>query len=486
MQNIAQLAPGLERIRQGIEMCFRFCVMLAVVSLLSACGGGSSSDPHTIVLSNCTKEAMLVRSGPLMTTGVDGSGGDGGGGGGSGGDGAGSLGQFRNTIVIVKDKNLAEIGRAVTDDSRGMVNIDLGGCKEPIEVEYRGGAGATYFDEATGKSEPFPEGYRLRARFPELPRHFGVTPYTEAAVRLMEESGGATSLDAAAVAKANRRIAEILTDQVPGHFRTPGGDPFGLIDITQQPVVLNESNSTTQGTLTDTSSGRYGAVIAGFALASDSFSGGVGAGGALSAPSAGSFSAKASAEPLGPALRAMLQLVEDLADGNLDLQGPAGPVLQGQEAPAYTYETMWRAKTIAAGITSQAAGSTELSGSSAQAKVAEYVFSVASVYLTRTCLGDGCERYEARSTGGQTVRLYADGRLSLQRGDVGRLRPRPALRGCPNHTSRNRRDRQEPDEQRGIALRRRQGRFQRRDHCLATGPPWRGLHRSAVALYGSR
>ena len=359
---------------------------------------------------------MRAQSGELTRT-REGDG-AGGGAGDSGGDGSGSLGQFRNTVVVVKNKDLEEIGRAVTDPTLGMINIRLGGCKEPIEVEYRGGQGATYFDEATGKSEPFPDGYRLRARFPELPKHFGVTPYTEAAVRLNEtESAGATSLDAAAIARANNRIAEILTDQVPAHLRTPGTDGFGLIDIIQQPVVLNESNARTRGTLTDSASGRYGAIIAGFGLASGTFVGGQGAGGSLSLPVGGSMSGKANTEPLGPALRAMLQLVEDLADGKLDLQGPEGlPVLGAGEPSAYTYETLWRAKTIAAGITSKAAGASELIGSSERAKVAEYVFSVASVYRTERCLGDGCELYEARSTGGQTVRLYADGRLSLQRG----------------------------------------------------------------------
>src|SRR5690606_3827046 len=273
----------------------------------------------------CVKEQVLLRLGRLTNTG-DGDSGPGGGAGaeGASGDGDGALGQFRHTVFIVRDRNLQEIARTVTD-ATGMVNIRLpGGCIGPLEVEYQGGPTAQYFDESTGRFEPFPDGYRLRARYPSLPPRFGVTPYTEAAVRLMEATAGrvSTVLDPDEIRAANDRIAEILTDQVPGAYRSANDGSFAPIDITIAPVTLNDQNARLAGTLGDDPSGRYGAVVAGLAVASGTF-GATGTGGALAAPSApgGSAPTVKQTQGLPPALRAMLQLADDLSDGNLDLQG---------------------------------------------------------------------------------------------------------------------------------------------------------------------
>jgi hypothetical protein len=358
-----------------------------------------------------------VLSGTLfMNTGIHSGDSPGPGEGGGNGDGAGSLGQFRNTMVIVRDKDLNEIGRAVTDNDNGAVTIRLGSCRDPIEVEYSGGIGATYYDEATGQFEPFPAGERLRARFPFPPRRFGVTPYTEAAVRLMDLGPGGPMrvLDSAAIQRANLRVSELLTDHVAGSFRGASGS-FGLIDITRQPVVLNDRNSKTPGTLTDTPDGRYGAIIAGFIRAAGTFGAAGPARPAAAAARGGAWRAAAAAGP-SPALRAVSQLIDDLSDGQLDLQGPQGPVVSAGEAPAYTYETLWRAKAIAAAIATQEAGDAGLKQASEAAKVAEYAFALAKDYQTQTCLEANCSPYDARSTAGQTIRLYGDGRLTSQRG----------------------------------------------------------------------
>jgi hypothetical protein len=404
-------------------MSIRVATSLAVLLFVAACGGGGGDGP-TGVSSNptkeCVKEQVLLRLGRLTNTG-DGDSGPGGGAGaeGASGDGDGALGQFRHTVFIVRDRNLQEIARTVTD-ATGMVNIRLpGGCIGPLEVEYQGGPTAQYFDESTGRFEPFPDGYRLRARYPSLPPRFGVTPYTEAAVRLMEATAGrvSTVLDPDEIRAANDRIAEILTDQVPGAYRSANDGSFAPIDITIAPVTLNDQNARLAGTLGDDPSGRYGAVVAGLAVASGTF-GATGTGGALAAPSApgGSAPTVKQTQGLPPALRAMLQLADDLSDGNLDLQGAGGAVLAADEAPAYTYETMWRSKTIAAGLTTQEAGSAALEASARAAIIAEYQFSFSKVYLTATCIGaPNCDPYEARSTGSQTVRLHGDGRLTLQR-----------------------------------------------------------------------
>ncbi len=364
-------------------------------AMLAGCSGGSG--PNTIVLSNCTKDTGVVRAGPLDNTGLDGSG-DNDAAGPGGGDNAGADGQFRNTLVIVRNRHLEEIGRTRTDSERGMVTIILGNCRDPIEIEYRGGDGATYFDEATGRSEPFPEGKRLRARYTTLPRHSGVTAYTEAAVRLMELAPGGppTTINALDVEAANRRIAEILTDQLPGALRPLKDGVPTLLDITRLPVPLNESNFKSPGTLRDNPGGQYGAVIAGLARA----------GGTL--VSSGAEGSPGVAQT--PALAVSDQLAEDLSDGKLDLQGPNGPIAAGNLRPAYTFETLWRSKTIAAGLTAGDAGDAALRIATERAKIAEFVSSTERNY--QTAIG----AYPGRSVGSQTVRLYGNGRLTVQSG----------------------------------------------------------------------
>ena len=127
-------------------MDLRIALAVALVCTLTACGGGGDGDGPGPDL-KCVTQPQAVLSGTLyMNTGVHSGDSAGASDGGGDGDGAGSLGQFRKTLVIVRDKNLNEIGRAVTDEENGAVTIRLGDCRDPIEVEYAGGDGATYFD----------------------------------------------------------------------------------------------------------------------------------------------------------------------------------------------------------------------------------------------------------------------------------------------------------------------------------------------------
>jgi hypothetical protein len=371
--------------------CSTAGVILLAAFALSACGGGGSSTPGDCTPSVATGFAGLINTG-------DGDGGAGGGGGiGEGGVGVGgSLGQFRGALVAVTDQRGALIGEAVTDDQRGLVTVKLCDYAVPITAEVRGRDGATYFDEATGQAEPFPPGKRLRVRVASVTNHIGVTPFTEAAVQLMEASG-VSSADQ--ITAANQRIGRVLSDQVPGIFRPPsptGG--FGEIDITRLPRILNEDNARTAGTLPDTPGGRYGAVNAGFSRAAGSFLVG---------------------DPT-PALTGAEQLAADLADGKLDLQGLAGPVA-GDRPPAYTYESLWRAKTVGSGLTTEEAGDETLKAKNAP--VAQYYFSVSRTYQSCSFATGSCTPLVRRTDGSQLVELDSKGQLSIRRVLVATMGP---------------------------------------------------------------
>lgn len=367
----------------------RFTAALLLVALaLGACGGGGGSS------GDCTPSVSPGFAG--INTG-DGDGGGGGGGIGEGGVGVGgSLGQFRGALVVVTDQDGNRIGEAITDDQYGLVTLKLCDYRVPVTAEVHGRPGATYFDEATGQSEPFPPGKRLRVRVSSVTGNIGVTPFTEAAVQLMEAIGART---AEAIRTANQHIAKVVSDQVPGIFRpvdAAGG--FGEIDITGLPRILNESNARAAGTLPDTPSGRYGAVNAGFSRAAGSFLAG---------------------DPT-PALSGAEQLAADLADGKLDLQGLAGPVA-GDRPPAYTYESLWRAKTVGSGLTAEEAGDAALKAKNAP--VAQYYFSVSRTYQSCSFATGSCTPLVRRTDGSQLVTLDAKGQLGLHRVLVATMGP---------------------------------------------------------------
>lgn len=369
-------------------------------SLLAACGGGGGGGTAVSglgggeVADSCRKEATLVRSGSFYG-GAEGSdgGGVGEGGGGGAGDGSGGQGQFLDTRVVVRNRLMEVIGEAVTDPENGMVAIDLKGCKDAIQIDFVGGPTAKYYDESTRRYEPFREGEVLRARLPQLTKNFTVSPFTEAAVRMMDaENGGTTtSLNVEQIVRVNAHIGRVVADQVPGIFRPRNPDgSFRQLDITQLAAVLNPTKAGRAGTLTDTPFGQMGAIIAGL----------------------GATAAAYSEKVDRPAARMTDLFASDLADGKLDLQGVAGPLVSDSQPPLYTPDTLWRAKSVAAGTASASIGDAALQQKSKAAAIASYAATLQSVYeVTRADEGS----FVTGSVGTQTVRLYADGALTIKR-----------------------------------------------------------------------
>ncbi len=390
---------------------YRGGALVIAAILLQACGGGGGGGGGP----TANSPSVACGAGQLgtVTSGFSGDvnfeapgGGDGGVGVG-GGDGGGGVGigvgegKVVGALVIVRDNAGNKVGEAVTDAKDGMVTFKP--CRpdynQPVEAEVVGQPGATYYDEALAKDVPYGADKRLRVRVDKIARNLGITGYTEAAVRLME-ARGATSISSstqAQIADANKKVGQIVTDQVPGIYRPRDANgTIGRIEITRLPAVLSSTNAQTPGTIDTTPRGQYGAVNAGFAQASGTYLPG---------------------DP-APAHSAAIQLAEDLADGTLDMQGLNGPV-RATGAPAYTYESLWRAKTVGAGLTSVAAGTTEVRNAAASSLLSEYVSDSSNVYRTDACLtvsGQACNPFDTRTDALQIVRLFSDGRLFVERG----------------------------------------------------------------------
>ncbi len=404
-----QLAPSI---------CSRLWMPALLSVLLAACGGGGGGTEVAGGGSNENCEidvkSGFIGNGPTDQNGTEGEGGDGAGDGGDGGGGigaGGSLGQFRNTKVIVRDPVSGKVlGEGVTDNEKGMVTLTPCSPEAPLEVAFVGGADATYFDEAKKAFVPFGPGRELRVRVSNATRGFiGVTPYTEAAVRLTafqegEASIGPGGVNTKVVTKgiddSNRQVASILADQLPGVYRS--SDAGGRFEITGLPVILNDQNVDSPGTLTDNNRGRYGAANAGLAVLAGTFL----------------------ADDPTPALTVSEQLARDLSDGKLDLVDSNGcSIASGSTASGcgpdtadigYTYETLWRAKTVATSQASQSAGDQSLA--SKRAFVA--VYRIASNKAYRSCAFPNgvCIPLLRATNVQQTVSLDSSGRLTLKRG----------------------------------------------------------------------
>ena len=422
--------------RRGIGWLFAASLALA------ACGGGGGSSggvtgdppvggagpdgapPPVIVGSDgeCLRLVEAGYNGPgIDETGVnqgegggfgDGGGDGGGGDGGGGGIGVGGgLGQFRNTPVEIRnpvDGSLIATGR--TDTRLGMVTVKLCGYAGPLEVVFKGAADAQYFDEAKKAFVPFPEGSALRARVPDVQRRFiGATPYTEAAVRLDDLQAVGKSLDDARSAKAvtktitdsNQRVAAILSDQLPGIYRSSRAG--GRFEITGLPVVLNDDNVEQRGTFPDNDRGRYGAANAALGLLAGTYLAG---------------------DPT-PALTAAEQFARDLSDGRLDLVDVNGCSVASTPAAcagergvpiAYTYETLWRAKSVATGQASLQAGDDSLAAK--VAPVASFTFRTKKSYQSCAFPRGAalCDPLLRVTEADQTVELDSRGRLRITRG----------------------------------------------------------------------
>jgi hypothetical protein len=270
--------------------------------------------------------------------------GPGGGDGSSGGDGAGaggSLGQFRNTLVVVEREDGTEIGRAITDNDKGMVTIVPCLYNGPARIRFIGErSDANYYDEALSSYVPF-AGQSLCAVVPSITRNIGVTPLTNAAcgyLDMLSASAAKTALKQSSGRRTRAAWSEparidTANNAVLAEFRRNFPSVFELQDITRLPVVLNGVNGNAPGTLSNNHAGIYAASIAGLVKSARRFR----------------------PDSTAPALLFTTHLAADFLDGRLDLQRSSGVAL-GDGAPTYTTEVLWNQGSTRTGMTTAAIG----------------------------------------------------------------------------------------------------------------------------------
>ena len=282
---------------------------LLALLMLSSCGGGGGGGEQVVEPASCSNpgnDFSGVCSGFTVTAtsldwqaGGDGSGGVGdGGASGDGGVGAGGdFGQFRNATVSVFKDDGTLVGTALTDNT-GMVTIRPGrSYRGGLRVEFRGGPGATYFEEGKNTFVPFPADRVVRVIVPRIDKNIGATPFTEAAYRMLTEGSTperATGTPTATqIRAANERVRNILNDQFP--------EALHVDDITRLPFIKSDlvgagSISPVTATNARYDRGRYGLVNGAFSKQAALFNTGRSA----------------------PTLDAVAQLSTDLLDGQLD------------------------------------------------------------------------------------------------------------------------------------------------------------------------
>ncbi len=297
-------------------------------------GGGGTAPPTERAEGVYTGFATSGNLDWTLPTGEGGSGGDGGVGVGADGDGGvgagGDFGQFRNALMVVKypDGTPVGNGQALTDTASGMVTIKTRkGYQGPLYLELRGAANASYYEEGKDTFVPFPADKVIRVWIPKIDKNIGLTPFTEAAYRLLTE--GSTAEKAAGaiptateIAAANNKIRALLNQQFP--------TVLAVDDITRLPFI---KSPTVQGQISTNPRGIYGLVNGAFSKQAAMFNPG----------------------ETAPTLAAIAQLSEDLLDGRLDgLRGtqPAVP------AAKRTYDT----NTLTGELTSALAEQSERFG----------------------------------------------------------------------------------------------------------------------------
>ncbi|MGH1357894.1 MAG: hypothetical protein ACRBC3_03945 [Burkholderiaceae bacterium] len=407
--------------------------LLSITIIIAACGGGGAETKGPVSPS-CTAEVKSGFAGSSVDPSVNGGEADGGGNDGGIGEGSGdgsvgaggALGKFRNTRMEVYVGNtLNGVGRT---DSLGLATIDV--CEDDIDKPHTialvGIEGAQYFDEAVRRFVDFKPGERISVQVPHMRRKFlGITTFTNAAESLTATAGSHFGQDlkstsqraiGKAVADDNETVASILADQLPGSFRSDSNN--GLFRITGLPVSLDETTISQADSIPDNDRGRYSAANAGFSVQAGIFLPG---------------------EPR-PAIIAAKQLASDLSDGKLDMVDAAGctiatsPEADGSAALsaratkdacsgdvgdrlAYTYESLWRAKTIATSDIASSAGDADLRNIEAQ--IAEYTTNVQKIIQVNQCRrpnGQACPApFYPRSDIRQTVKLNSRGKLTIQR-----------------------------------------------------------------------
>lgn len=278
----------------------------------------------------------------------------------------GAPGRFRNAHVTVDFADGRRFGPTRVDDATGVATLVPCGYDGTALVTLAGlDPDATYFDTALGRDASFHEqslasvasiGAAIR-----VSGSIAVSPLTDAAHALL--SGG--SLDVSApVAKAtalragtigplqglrlkavpapwhdeervriaNRRVLDVVNDQLPGSYR--------IGDITSLPVLLDRENSAdASDTLGVDEASRHAAILAGLASAGHAFD----------------------PDDPAPALTIARQFSADMSDGRLDMRRAGAPVA-GAGRLAYTYDTLHRVYSLGVGALGRRIGDAAFQG----------------------------------------------------------------------------------------------------------------------------
>lgn len=336
---------------------------MAGLLLASGCGGGGDA-PGASVIQKCIPGVLPGFSGepgalgPALARVPGEIGWQPDGRGGHLGDGAGTIGgiaigaslggRVANAKVVVEfaDGRRFEEWATGADGLVTLVPCDYSGV---ARITYEGTAGAVYYDVSKKADVAF-AGQTLSAvvdirRTMTESGSIGVTALTDAADAYLSGTlapvraavAGATPKDArpawgdaVAVSEANRRIRELINEQLPGNYRLSS-------DITQMPTLLDPLNADLAGTLTTAPQGLHAAVLGGLA----------GAGGAFLANSD------------APALAIARQLSSDLADGKLDMRAGGRPVADPNDI-SYTFDGLHLGMAIGAGRAAKQAGDPSL------------------------------------------------------------------------------------------------------------------------------
>ncbi len=196
-----------------------------------------------------------------------------------------SLGQVTGaTVTMLQPDGTPLTGATGTTGTDGRVTIAYNaGFSGPYVVQVSGNPDASYFDEASQTTVPFPAGQSIRAIGSSPSGSVGVTILTELAAQVADSVG--SGITAADIDTINESIRVAFAPDVAS--------------ILTPPVIIHSGNISSQSLGTDDAS-RYALRLA-----------------ALAGIAAGSEA---------PALAILQQLSADLADGALDGNGPDGAI----------------------------------------------------------------------------------------------------------------------------------------------------------------
>jgi hypothetical protein len=236
---------------------------LASLIALTSCGGGGSSTVTTAANGGSTTppaDFTIVSGGASCGSGgcgTDGSGGGDGSGGDGGDGGGGGLGQMRNILVSAHKPDGTALGSAELSDN--LVSIYPNTYTGPFIVVFAddGSGNGQYYDEST-KAWVSIGSTSLHILVPALTHHISANPLTEAAYqRALVLYGSESALTADNMSTVNGAVLAAINARLPAQY--------AISDITNYAVTV--SDTTAANSLPNSNAGRYGTVLAGFAIA---------------------------------------------------------------------------------------------------------------------------------------------------------------------------------------------------------------------------